>query len=165
MRIVSELEVKDFLERWALGEYSDDDENKENFFLEIWNWLKEENPLLYHIMKKTEGFLDSRGQYWNAGIIYPMLQILYLLKPIPLVTTLAQRFAEQENKEFGSEDEALVEETKRFKKENPHLYDIGLFILSLSQEDDWSRNEIVKALMKCLRLIRIQEQIDKKELT
>ena len=139
MKIITKEKILELQERMAMKGFD------ENFFDDILDDLEKENPILYKILDDEVEYFWKLGKHHNGIIIYSLLQVFYLLEPLPKVTEKAVQIAEQENSRWGSETEALRREIQLFRKENPYLHKFALIYIKMLDSDVKAR--VIQALM------------------
>ncbi len=146
MRRVEAATLESHLGNFTNGVYSAD-----HFYEQLWKWLRESNPLLCQLMESAIRQFEAEGKKENYISVTQLLQILFLLEPLPRVGERALGIVNQVG--FGD----LIDEWERFKKENPALWVYSLQIC-VGVDDD-SKVRITFLMLRCLRLIRLQEAI------
>lgn len=155
MKRISTEEIREHIRKIRDNKYPYD------FYPAIEAELEKENPILYEIYhKEMAKFAKERNGAFSVSITR-LLQIIFLLQPLPVVTLMALEIAKNKNNLFwDGEVEALLEELREFKEENPHLHNFASsFVCSIDNKKAELRNGLI--VLKWIRLIRIQEELDK----
>jgi len=156
LKRVSQEEIDEHYRKLENGEYPD------SFYKDIEEELKKENPFLFEIYnKEMEKFREEHNGEFSISLIR-LLLIPFLLRPLPRVTGEALAIAENNDSFFpNGEEGALCKEIEIFRKENPDLFLLSKdFLCPIDDKEKEERN--VKIVLRWHRLIRIQEELNKK---